>query len=31
VPEVKKNEEAGALFYPELDFVVGDVIKSYSI
>ncbi len=31
VSEVKKNEEAGAMFYPKLDFLVGDVIKSYSI
>ncbi len=31
VPEAKKGEEAGVLFYPQLDFIVGDVIKSYSI
>jgi translation initiation factor IF-2 len=31
VREVKKNDEGGVLFYPKLDFVVGDVIKSYSI
>ena len=31
VIEVKKNEEAGIIFYPQLDFNIGDVIKSYSI
>lgn len=31
VNEVKKNEEAGIIFYPKLDFSIGDVIKSYSI
>lgn len=31
VVEVKKNEEAGIIFYPQLDFSIGDVIKSYSI
>lgn len=31
VTEVKKNEEAGMIFYPQLDFNIGDVIKSYSI
>ncbi len=31
VPEAKKGEEAGILFYPQLDFVEGDVVKSYSI
>jgi len=31
IAEVKKNEEAGMIFYPQLDFYVGDVIKSYSI
>lgn len=31
VQEIKKNEECGALFYPKLDFMVGDMVKSYSI
>ena len=31
VEEVKKNEEGGVIFYPQFDFVNGDVIKSYSI
>lgn len=31
VPEAKKGEEAGILFYPQLDFVEGDMVKSYSI
>lgn len=31
VLEVKKNEEAGVIFSPQLDFSIGDVIKSYSI
>lgn len=31
IKEVKKNEEAGMIFYPQLDFSIGDVIKSYSI
>lgn len=29
--EVKKNEEAGLMLYPSLDFDRGDVVKSYSI
>lgn len=31
VKEIKKNEEAGVIFYPQLDFAIEDVIKSYSI
>ena len=31
ITEAKKNEEAGIMFYPQFDFVNGDVIKSYSI
>lgn len=31
VVELKKGMDGGMLFYPILDFVVGDVIKSYSI
>lgn len=31
VTEIKKNEEGGVIFYPQFDFVNGDVIKSYSI
>jgi translation initiation factor IF-2 len=31
VNEIKKNEEAGMIFYPLLDFNIGDVVKSYSI
>ena len=31
VKEVKKDEEAGLLFEPQLDIMTGDVIKSYSI
>lgn len=31
VTEVHKNDEAGVLFKTQLDFKVGDVIKSYSI
>ena len=31
VKEVKKDQEAGLLFEPELDIQAGDVIKSYSI
>src|SRR3989344_4467487 len=31
VDEVKKNDEAGIIFYPQLDFLIGDMIKSYSI
>jgi translation initiation factor IF-2 len=31
ITNVKKNEEAGMIFYPRLDFNIGDVIKSYSI
>jgi len=31
VKEVKKDEEAGLLFDPQLDILQGDVIKSYSI
>lgn len=31
VSEVKKNDEAGAIFYPQLDFVPNDVIQSHSI
>lgn len=31
VNEIKKNEEAGLIFYPQLDFITGDMIKSYSI
>ncbi len=31
VNEVKKNEEAGMIFYPQFDFNIGDMIKSYSI
>lgn len=29
--EIKKNEEAGMIFYPQLDFSMNDVIKSYSL
>lgn len=29
--EVKKGSEAGIIFYPQLDFNIGDVVKSYSI
>lgn len=31
IETVKKNEEAGMIFYPQLDFVTGDVVKSYTI
>ncbi len=31
IEEVKKNDEAGIIFYPQLDFLIGDMIKSYSI
>ncbi|HLL60420.1 MAG TPA: translation initiation factor IF-2 [Candidatus Nitrosocosmicus sp.] len=31
VTEIKKNEEGGMLFYPKLDFSIGDMVKSYSI
>jgi translation initiation factor IF-2 len=31
VTEVKKSEEGGMLFYPKLDFDIGDMVKSYSI
>lgn len=31
VNELKKGSEGGVLFYPLLDFNIGDVIKSYSI
>lgn len=29
--EIKKGMEGGMLFYPQLDFNIGDVVKSYSI
>lgn len=31
ITEIKKNEEAGMIFYPQLDFNIGDVVKSHSI
>lgn len=31
IGEIKKNEEGGMIFYPQLDFNIGDVVKSYSI
>ena len=31
VSQIKKNEEGGMIFYPQLDFNIGDVVKSYSI
>lgn len=31
VSQIKKNDEAGMIFYPQLDFNIGDVVKSYSI
>jgi len=31
ITEVKKNEEAGMIFYPQVDFNIGNVVKSYSI
>ena len=31
VQELKKNDEGGVIFYPQLDFSPSDVIKSYSI
>jgi translation initiation factor IF-2 len=31
IDEVKKNEEGGMLFYPKLDFNIGDMVQSYSI
>lgn len=31
VTEIKKPDEGGMLFYPKLDFDIGDMVKSYSI
>ena len=31
VKEVKKDQDAGLLFNPQLDIQAGDVVKSYSI
>ncbi|OGK21262.1 hypothetical protein A3C23_02000 [Candidatus Roizmanbacteria bacterium RIFCSPHIGHO2_02_FULL_37_13b] len=31
IPEIKKDMEGGIVFYPELDFNIGDMVKSYSI
>lgn len=31
ITEVKKNEEGGMIIYPQLDFHIGDLIKSHSI
>lgn len=31
IAEIKKNEEGGMIFYPQLDFNIGDMVKSYSI
>ncbi|OGK57068.1 translation initiation factor IF-2 [Candidatus Roizmanbacteria bacterium RIFCSPLOWO2_02_FULL_38_10] len=31
IDEIKKDMEGGVVFYPELDFNIGDMVKSYSI